>query len=69
MVVDYVLESPVKDFEAQADAALEQIAADRATLADSPTNAQVIAVLDGVLQRQSKEVKVLRKLLRQFTRQ
>ncbi len=63
-MADYTIESPVKNFEAQAAAALEQIAADQAILADSPTNIQVIAVLDGVLQRQTKEIKVLRKIIR-----
>ncbi len=67
-MADYTLESPVKNFEDQAAAALEQITADRAILADSPSNAQVIAVLDGVLQRQTKEVKTLRKIIRLLIR-
>ncbi|MFC1961221.1 hypothetical protein ACFLYO_11000 [Chloroflexota bacterium] len=61
----FVVASVVKDFEQQAGAALDQIATDRATLAGSPTNAQIIAVLDNALARQAKEVTVLRKLLRQ----
>lgn len=61
----FVVSSVIKDFEQKAAAALDQIAADRATLAGGPTNAEVIAVLDGTLQRQAKEIKALRKMLRQ----
>ena len=67
-MADYTVDSPVQNFEAQAQAALDQIAADEAILADSPTNTQVIAVLNNVLNRQTKEVKVLRKIIRKLTR-
>lgn len=61
-----VVASTVKDFEARAQAALDQIAADEAVLASGPTNAQVIGVLENILARQRKEVKVLRKIIRKM---
>jgi len=64
----FVVASVMKDFETQAEVALDQIATDQDVLDGSPTNADLIAVLDNVLERQKKEVKVLRKMLRQMKR-
>ena len=61
----FVVASALKDFEAQAESALDQIADERSILAKGPTNAQVIAALDSALERQAKMIKTLRKLLRQ----
>ncbi len=62
----FVVASVVKDFTNQADTALDQIAADRAVLESNPLQSDLIAVLDNVLARQAKEVKVLRKMLRKL---
>ncbi|MFC1959155.1 hypothetical protein ACFLYO_00440 [Chloroflexota bacterium] len=62
----FVVASVVKDFELKVNLALDQIVADREKLANSPTNAQVLAVLDNTLQRQAKEIRVLRKMLRRM---
>jgi hypothetical protein len=64
----FVVASVVKDFEAQAQLALDQIAVDRETLDGSPSNAELIAILDGVLARQAKEIKVLRKFAKKMAR-
>ena len=61
----FLVKSVVKDFEEKAEAALDQIANDQAILADSPTNAEMIAILDGALERQAGKIKVLRKMLRE----
>lgn len=48
----------------QINTALAQIATDRATLAGSPTTQQLIAILDRVLNRQDKEIRAIRALIR-----
>ena len=63
-MTDYTVEAVEKNFELQAATALEDITADRVTLAGTPTNQQVIDIIDGVLERQAKEIRVLRKMLR-----
>lgn len=67
-MTDYIVVPVMEDFQAQVDTALDQIIADRAVLVGSPTNADLIAVLDNVLDRQSKEVKVLCRMLNQMKR-
>ena len=62
----FIVLSKLKNFEQQAQSALDAIDAERVTLSGTPSNAELITVLDNVLQRQTKEIKTLRKIIRKF---
>lgn len=61
------VESVVATYEAKARIGLTQIEQERAALADSPTNAEVIQIIDRSLNRQAEMIKLLIKIIRYVT--